>query len=154
MKLAVFSDTHGFPDKMLSAIELSSPDVIVHLGDGELDVNEIKRQFPAIPLKSVRGNCDLHSKTPETEFFLIYNIKVFITHGHLFGVKRETSSLIEKAYTMGADIVMYGHTHIANCSRAGNLIIINPGSCGYTSSSYAEVIISDSGEIISRIIKF
>ena len=154
MKLAIFSDSHGYPDKMINAIYQCSPDMIIHLGDGNADIDKIKNLFPEIPLKAVRGNCDFFSVTPEMEIFETGNKKILITHGHLFGVKSSTASLIKKANALGADIVMYGHTHIAVCSKENKLHIINPGSCGYSSAaSYAEVTIPGNGVVDCQIIK-
>jgi len=154
LKLAVFSDSHGYTVKMLNAIKVNSPDLIIHLGDGGVDVEKAKKQFPLIPLKAVRGNCDFSHELPETDLFSVSGVKIFITHGHLFGVKNGTEPLTAKATTLGADIVMYGHTHVANYFKAGSLHVINPGSCSFsTSASFAEIIISDEGKINCRIVR-
>ena len=29
-----------------------------------------------------------------------------------------------------ADIVVLGHTHVPFCTRVGNMLVVNPGSCG------------------------
>ena len=154
MKLAIFSDTHGYSDKMINAVHMASPDMIVHLGDGEADVIELKEVFPQIPIVNVRGNCDMFSVSPETELFNLGNLKLFITHGHLFNVKRSKTILVDRAKFLNANIVMYGHTHISDCYKEDGLNVINPGACGYASnSSYAEVSISDSGDVHCEIIK-
>lgn len=154
MKIAVFSDSHGYTQKMLDAIYDCSPDLIIHLGDGSFDIDKIETQFPLIPLKAVRGNCDFSPILPETDLFTVSGIKIMITHGHLFGVKSSTASLIDMAKKAGADIVMYGHTHVADYFEIGKLLVINPGSCGYSSlSSFAEVSISDKGAVSCRIIR-
>ena len=154
MKIAVFSDSHGYTPKMLDAIYDCSPDLIIHLGDGNFDIDKIEKQFPLIPLKAVRGNCDFSPILPETDLFTVSGIKIMITHGHLFGVKSSTASLTDMAKKAGADIVMYGHTHVADYFEIGKLLVINPGSCGFSSlSSFAEVIISDKGIVSCRIIR-
>ena len=154
MKIAVFSDSHGYTEKMLDAIIDHTPDLIVHLGDGGFDIDKIEKQFPLIPLKAVRGNCDFSPILPETDLFTVSGVKIMITHGHLFGVKGSTASLTDRANKVGADIVMYGHTHVANYFEIGKLHVINPGSCGYSSSSsFAEVNISDKGIVTCRIIR-
>lgn len=154
MKLAVFSDSHGYTVKLMKAIVDCSPDLIIHLGDGGVDVEKIKKQFPLLPLKAVKGNCDYSSDLPENDVFTISGVKIFLTHGHLYGVKGGSAALTAKAERLGADIVMYGHTHVADYSRMGNMHVINPGSCSFsTAASFAEVIISDKGEIFCRIIR-
>lgn len=79
MKLAVFSDSHGAPKKMLDIVAQTRPEMIVHLGDGERDVIELRERFPDIPLHVVSGNCDFRTAKPETELFLVEGVKFFIT---------------------------------------------------------------------------
>lgn len=154
MKLAVFSDSHGNPEKMLQAIADSSPDIIIHLGDGGSDLSEIKKQFPHIPLVAVRGNCDLSSAYPVETSVNARGLRLFITHGHTYGVKDSLSSLVEKAHSMHVDAVLYGHTHIADNHEENGLYVINPGSCGCPpNQSYAEIIFTDRGELFSRILR-
>ncbi len=140
---------------MLRAIGSGEPDMVVHLGDGGRDVSKIETQFPQIPLRAVRGNCDIGSVLPDTDFFTVGKAKIFITHGHIYGVKWTLKALIDEACLRGADIVMFGHTHIANYSMSGGIQALNPGTCGFAPSpSYAEVIIDDRGEISCRILRF
>ena len=152
MKLLVFSDSHGQADKMLKAIEQGAPDMIIHLGDAGRDIDKIKKQFPQIPLKAVRGNCDFSSDLPETELFSVGKVKLFITHGHVFTVKRTLAPLIDEAISLGVNIVMFGHTHTAISSMVGGLYVLNPGACGGFFPSCAEVSIDSKGEIICRIV--
>ncbi len=154
MKLLVFSDTHGQPDKMLAAIAQGSPDMIIHLGDGGRDVEKIKKQFPEIPLEAVRGNCDFSSALPESTLLTVGGVRIFITHGHVFSVKHTLSVLIDEARRLNAEMVLYGHTHCANNTMEGGLYVLNPGSSGYNACpSCAEIIITDRHEIFSRIIR-
>lgn len=153
MKLMVFSDSHGDAENMLSAIAQSLPDMIIHLGDGGRDVSKIKKQFPKIPLKAVRGNCDFSSDLPEEELFSVGKAKIFITHGHIFSVKRTLSPLIDESIARSANIVMFGHTHAAISSMVGGLYVLNPGACSGLAPSCAEVIIDGKGEIYCRILK-
>ena len=152
MKLMVFSDSHGQADNMLDAIAKSTPDMIIHLGDGGRDIDKIKKQFPQIPLKAVQGNCDFGSDLPETELFSVGAAKLLITHGHLFSVKWTLSSLIDEGIARGANLVMFGHTHTAIYSMAGGLHVLNPGACGAYSPHCAEVIIDEKSEIFCRIL--
>lgn len=153
MKLAVFSDSHGDSKKMLDIVARTRPDMIVHLGDGERDVIELRERFPDIPLHAVSGNCDFRTAKPETELFEVEGIKFFITHGHLFGVKSTRAKLIEQAVRRSADVVMYGHTHCAQLLETDRLMLLNPGSCGASASpSYAAVTV-ENGECKAEIIK-
>lgn len=153
MKLAVFSDSHGNPDIMLRAIGSCAPDMIIHLGDGGYDIVKIKRQFPRIPLKAVQGNCDISSNLPKTELFSVKGVRLFITHGHLYKVKSSLSLLTDEAVALGADAVLYGHTHIADIRQERGIFFINPGTCGYPPAmSFAELIITNTGQILSNIV--
>lgn len=154
MKLFIFSDSHGKPEKMLDAIARGHPDLILHLGDGERDVMKIEKQFPAIPLRAVRGNCDLSSRLPETVFFIADGIKVLMTHGHLFRVKSTLMPLAEEASARGADIVLFGHTHEPLRTRLRDIHVLNPGSCGQSfAPSYAELEITEKGELLTRTVR-
>lgn len=155
MKLLVFSDSHGSPARMLRAITQEKPDMIIHLGDGGREISEIERQFPQTELKAVRGNCDICSVLPESEFFRIGKTKFFITHGHNYGVKWTLSTLIEEAAARGANFVMFGHTHVAHFSTASGIYVLNPGSCGPSPApSYAEIILDETNEPACRIVRF
>lgn len=156
MKILVFSDSHGKPNKMVNEISGSLPDMIIHLGDGGSDISKIENLFPHIPLHAVKGNCDLSSRLPERKQFFVNGVSILIMHGHRFGVKQGLHYLELEARGCQADIVMYGHTHIPYRSEEyDKLLVLNPGSCGCSRTpSYAELIISDTGEITSRIIHF
>ena len=56
MKIAVFSDTHGFSRGMINAVEEYKPDQIIHLGDGMPDAEKVRKMFPQIPVCCVPGN--------------------------------------------------------------------------------------------------
>ena len=154
MKLLVFSDTHGYSKTMLDIISDEKPDLIVHLGDGGPDTDEIKKQFPHIPLKAVRGNCDRPSLLlPEMEIFMAGGLKILITHGHAYSVKKNLAALIAKANSTGVDLVMYGHTHIPDWHMSGNLRVLNPGACGNSQpQSYARIKLSMDGYISCDIV--
>lgn len=147
MRIVVFSDSHGRSEKLIEAISEKAPDMIIHLGDGSREVLKIKEQFPKIPLKAVQGNCDIGSPLPETEVFSVKGLKFFITHGHIYSVKRTIEILVDEALANNADIAMYGHTHVADNRTIRGLRVMNPGSCGPTITPTCAVIdIPDSGE--------
>lgn len=154
MKIAVFSDSHRRSQAMLNAIETCSPDMIIHLGDGEGDTDKIKRQFPQIPLKAVRGNCDFNMALPESLLLELNGVRIYMSHGHYHGVKNGLASLLNAAHFSQADFAMYGHTHIAHYAEPGGMRVLNPGSCGLSlQPSWAEVIIDEAGGVQTKIIK-
>lgn len=154
MKIAVFSDSHGWCADMISAVRLSAPDLIVHLGDGSSDAQELFAAFPEVPHRAVRGNCDMASPFPDTDVFLADDVTVFITHGHRYRVKSGTDSLLNAAHFSGASLVLFGHTHRAEFIRAGGMYVLNPGSSGrFRNPSYALVDIGVNGAISHRHIR-
>ena len=89
MKFIVFSDSHGVADNMIRAVEIEKPDLCFFLGDGERDLDTLQKRFPTLPVNAVRGNCDVFSTLPQTLVCAAGGIKIFATHGHLYGVKHD-----------------------------------------------------------------
>lgn len=58
------------------------------------------------------GNNDFFSRLPREEEFNLEGHHIFITHGHAYYVSMGEAHLQEEARRRGADIVMYGHTHV------------------------------------------
>jgi len=137
MKILVISDSHGSKDAILDAIAMESPELILHLGDHDKDCAVIETEYPGIPLRSIRGNCDRTSAGFDADEFRLENKLFYMTHGHLYHVKFSKASLIKMAADRGVDVLLFGHTHIPYYSLNGTLSIINPGSIGSTEKSYA-----------------
>lgn len=76
----------------------------------------------------VKGNMDFDSYADEYELFDFAGKKIFATHGNLYGVKDDLSKLKRTAIEKGADICLYGHTHIQHHETDGGLLVINPGA--------------------------
>jgi putative phosphoesterase len=147
MKIAVFSDSHGRTDGMVKAVYDCSPDLIVHLGDYFKDAEELKKEFPQTALRAVRGNCDFLSSTPEAITINVGDAKIFITHGHRYGVKSGLGPLIREALSLNANIVIFGHTHISYYEASSGIHVLNPGTAGGSrqAPSYALVEIDKAG---------
>ena len=130
MRILVFSDTHCCIEPCIKTINnIIGVDMIIHAGDHDSDAKKLEKLFPTIPIKYVRGNCDF-SSSPSGLTVEIEDKKIFVTHGHLYNVKTEYnySTLKEKGLSMGADLVVFGHTHIPYCENNGKIILLNPGS--------------------------
>ncbi|RYD06169.1 hypothetical protein N752_04585 [Desulforamulus aquiferis] len=54
--------------------------------------------------------------------------RIFITHGHRYGVKSNTVAILERAKKLQARVAIYGHTHVADLREEEGVIIMNPGS--------------------------
>ena len=137
MKILVLSDSHGFKDYLLSAVETESPDMIFHLGDNKKDCEVVEKKYPQIPLRSVKGNCDTFSHGLDFDEFTLEGKRFFMTHGHLFGVKTDKAGILNSAFNRNADVLLFGHTHIPYYTVKDNLVVVNPGSLSSAEKNYA-----------------
>ncbi len=157
MKILVLSDSHASLRFMYSCVEAVKPDALVHLGDYFDDGETLSEDFGHIPFYQVPGNCDRYRcppNKPEILITRILGVDVYMTHGHRHNVKMYTGSLLRDARTSGVDVVLYGHTHIADCyQEEDGLWVMNPGTCGYYGGS-AGIIEIEKGKITAcRIIR-
>lgn len=129
MKIIVFSDSHRDFNSMMKAIEKESNiSMIIHAGDVLSDVEDLKIMYPQYNIVYVKGNNDLWDRSaPEDRFFEIEGVRIFLTHGHNYGVKYSTAALAKKANELGADICIFGHTHQAFNEVSGSITLFNPG---------------------------
>lgn len=137
MKILVMSDSHGNKEALLKATALELPGLILHLGDHDRDCTVVEWEYPEIPLRCVRGNCDRSSSGLDADEFVLGGKRFFMTHGHMYMVKTGYSSIIDYAACRGADVLLFGHTHVPYYSIWENLSIINPGSIGMGGKTYA-----------------
>ena len=128
MKTAiVVSDTHGNVNDLKKLYKLMREnDYIFHLGDGENDLNCLPEEIREKVI-NVRGNCD-YSTTDTEKVIEIEGVRIFLTHGHNYGVKGSLYRLLLKGKEVGADVCFYGHNHRANIEQADGIFLINPGN--------------------------
>lgn len=139
LKILVFSDSHRSLRAMLDTIEQHTPDTIIHLGDLERDAEEIGYVFPEIPLISVPGNCDGWTTSVPVRLVSIQGVQILLSHGHLWRVKQGYHLAVSEARKANADILLFGHTHVAHCQQLEDgLWVMNPGS---STSSYGTILI-------------
>lgn len=117
MRFLIFSDSHGSIANMREAISRNRKtqiDGIIFLGDGLQSV-QLLAEEEGIPLYAVAGNCDLGvdvTKRSTYEKLLEFDgVKLLIVHGHKFMVKSTGEIINNYARSVGADVVLYGHTH-------------------------------------------
>ncbi len=153
MRILVVSDTHGSADNLRRAI-LSQPtaEIVIHLGDGETETNLIKASFPDRMFLQVRGNCDWGSSLPAAGQYAAGEVKIFYTHGHLYGVKSGLYTAVCAAREQKARVLLYGHTHEALTDYEDGLYIMNPGSLNGWKASYGVLDITPQG-IVTNIIR-
>lgn len=134
MKILIMSDSHGNAKQIEQTIKTECPDAIIHLGDGWRDLP----QDIGIPCWRVRGNCDGPACSfPEKQIIEFGNVRVFITHGHLYNVKFSLMRLKLAAMEADASLALFGHTHSAFMDFDVNgTSLFNPGTIGRSSGSY------------------
>ncbi len=143
MEILIFSDSHGRGERMAAVVrrQIKKPDEILFAGDGWQDLAAFD-PF-RIPVQAVTGNCDgdLPGMLP-TLLLERAGHRIMLTHGHRFGVKSSVITIAAEAARVGADIVIFGHTHepylesfpvgekFGSVTLARPLYLFNPGSIG------------------------
>ena len=157
MTILVLSDSHSSLRFMRQCADTIRPDVLVHLGDYFDDAVVLKEEYPQILVYQVPGNCDRYRCPPGLPEILVENIcgvRVYMTHGHGHQVKMSIGLLLKDARAAKADIVLYGHTHAADCHREDDgLWVMNPGSCGYYGGSAGIIEIVDGKMKTCKVIR-
>ena len=149
MRYIVLSDTHGNKAGLNQLLNKVEHDGVIFCGDGEGDFESLEKN-----IHMVKGNCDFFSKLPSSVSIEICGHKLFITHGNMYGVKSGMGSLMNEAEKEGANIVIFGHTHIPYIQQINNITYLNPGSFkkGISSkSSYATLDFVDNKFFINIV---
>ena len=129
MKILIITDSHGNTNKIYDIISQESPNIIIWTGDHSWDGEECSFAFPDKKFYIVRGNCDIFDrKFNDNEILDIDGIKIFITHGHLYNVKKEMYTLEAIAEKYDVDAVCFGHTHIPYYEEKNGIKYFNPGA--------------------------
>ena len=116
MKLLILSDTHGKGYRVEEVLRRHpTKDALLFLGDGLADFGA----QPPLGFAAVRGNCDglgffgSSFDAPAERLMCFDGVKFLLLHGHSKGVKSGLERAMAYAYDRGADVLLYGHTHIA-----------------------------------------
>lgn len=147
MKLLVISDTHGNFALALKAHSMSEAvDMIVHLGDGASDA-DLMRELLDTDVTGVAGNCDLGSNAPRELLWKCEGKRILLTHGDAYRVKSGLERLKRRALEVRADLVLFGHSHLATQELQSNILFLNPGTMMSSAAhkSYAIVDVSPDG---------
>lgn len=142
MDILVFSDSHRSLSGMYAAIGRHQPQQVIHLGDLMSDAEEVAGHYPKLPFCLVPGNCDGWTvSVPVKKQILLGGKSILLSHGHRWGVKTTYDAAIADARAVGADILLFGHTHQPLCQQLEDgLWMMNPGSAR---SSYGLISIED-----------
>lgn len=130
--IGLISDTHVpkramcIPKRVFEIFE--KVDYIIHAGDlVELAVVDELEQIA--PVLAVHGNMDgieVAAAFPRLNSMKMFNWKIGVVHepNVLYG----SNKMQEIAEQNGFNVIVYGHTHIANIKWEDKVLYINPGS--------------------------
>ena len=148
MKLIVVSDVHGRSERLSAVLDMhKNADALIFLGDGIRDLYRADAYSRGMSVIAVRGNCDGYCFVgedyfPEEHCQTLEGYRFFMFHGHSKSVKTSLDLAIEAAVEKDADVLLYGHTHVAlekylpegreygGTTTKRPLRIFNPGSLG------------------------
>lgn len=131
MRIGILSDTHGNLELARLAIsKMGWVDCLLHAGDHYRDAKALSEN-KELPVYAVVGNCDWDVSEPEDLLVNAAGKRIWLTHGHKYGVKTDHQMLLDKANAHNIDIVVYGHTHRAVMEEVDGILIFNPGSLTY-----------------------
>lgn len=132
MKIGIVSDSHGSTraiDRMLSHLAAEGVTLWLHAGDITPDAEYLAMVTEGkAKVRYVAGNSDWPE--PGARYDDVVEAaghRIFLTHGHMYGVRFTTKMLCDAAGESGCDIAVYGHTHVAEIST-GHITVLNPGS--------------------------
>lgn len=148
MTLLILSDSHGKSHRIADTLARVHPDGILFAGDGLRDLAAC--DIPC-PIWAVAGNCDTSAlpvivggralEAGEEELITLDGIRILLMHGHRYGVKSTLTPAVSRAASLGADVLVFGHTHAPfemilmpdntwGMPLQKPLILVNPGSIG------------------------
>lgn len=157
MRIGVMSDTHGDQTAVCQAVKAAGHvDMWLHAGDYSQDVRYLSR-LVKVPIFAARGNCDGQTSAKIDEFVEVSGKKIWLTHGHRYGVKQGVRELVEWSRQYEMDVVIYGHTHIPDNQWDEHLLIFNPGSAAqphFGCGTCGILEINNEGKIAAQIIVF
>ncbi|MCK5440123.1 MAG: YfcE family phosphodiesterase [Gemmatimonadetes bacterium] len=130
MQIGIVSDTH---DRVPASLHeaLRDVDEIVHCGDICRDVALVELETIA-PVAAVYGNCDamaLVERFPEELVLDRAGVTIAVIHGHRFP-RGSTQHLAHHFRSLGPDLVLFGHSHIAISEVVDGMRFFNPGTAG------------------------
>jgi len=128
MRALIFSDTHGRFGGMQEVIEKEAQfDLLLHAGDIQGGVSQLEAWCDCL-VYLAKGNCDWSGDAPQEQVVPFGSHRIFLTHGHRYGVRLGIEELAVAAKAAGADIAVYGHTHIPLADERYGVTVLNPGS--------------------------
>jgi len=129
MKILIFSDSHGDSATMCNVVEKERPDMIIYLGDGIADAEEVGQKYPRIQMITVLGGLDSDKDDEQwIKYADICGKRFMMTHGHTFydnyvinqdgayeltqsGMAEAQQNIFKFMSENNVDITLHGHIH-------------------------------------------
>ncbi len=140
-KILIVSDSHGNSTRLSLILRKEYPfDYLVHCGDGVTDLFNVDI-LPGISVIKVTGNVDLHRGLDinRIEVFQVEGKTFMVIHGERSCVKSGFDKLLMESNEWGADVVLFGHTHVESIS-GNEPVLFNPGPAN--DGSYGIIFVS------------
>lgn len=158
VRVGVVADTHcpefldRLPDQLFAALQ--GCELILHAGDvGGLETLERLRALA--PVEAVRGDHDPGLDLPLERTLEVAGRRVVLVHGNRTRLIEEPVTFIGtislgylwphpglhahlRSRFPGADVIIYGHTHLPAVDRSGGGLVFNPGAVYQTDRAAAE----------------
>ena len=132
-KILVVSDNHRKLDNIYQLLE-ENPDIsyFIHLGDSEGCEDAIRTHLPkGCESYFVQGNNDFFAYLPKEIEMRLGKERLFLTHGHLYGVGFDLQGLADEARARNCSMALFGHTHRPFSRMVNGVLCINPGSINF-----------------------
>jgi hypothetical protein len=155
MRIGVLSDTHGDQATIRQITKLTTDvDMWLHAGDCSQDADYLA-SLVTVPVVAAKGNCDGPTNARLDEFVEVLGHKIWLTHGHRYGVKRGIQELMQVAKQQGIQVVIYGHTHVPDNRCCEGILFFNPGSgnCSYGGGGTYGVLDINVTQVVGSIIE-
>ena len=128
MRVGVVGDIHGSYRELQAAVKaMGKVDHLLFTGDGCRELARLEQET-GLHVRGVVGNCDFMASYPAQDLFYLDGYKVFLTHGHLYGVKHDLQRLGLAGQEQDAKLVVFGHTHLPFSAEWHGISIFNPGT--------------------------
>ncbi len=148
--IVAFSDSHNMPLPSRLTDVANESKYVFFLGDGLGSLGDLMCHKG---FHGVKGNCDRYEFCDE-EVVETDGVRILLTHGDKYHVKRGLLELDLRARELGCTLVFYGHTHFAQIDESTGITFVCPGSiCSPLSGapSYAYTVVHD-GKFTVKIV--
>lgn len=129
--IGVVSDSHGYVDlleNLLLHTRTWGITMWLHAGDYGDDAAHMAR-LTHIPVHYVRGNSDRKKPLAPREQLIPWAYgDIYITHGDGVSYYNHVQELLFLGRSMGANLIVSGHTHCRESYEQDGVLYVNPGS--------------------------